>query len=60
MPDDRTTPPGAAVSAAKLHVVTIKLTSEQRSELQRLTGETLHELRIGVEDLIDIGDLVAN
>jgi len=60
MPEDRTTPPGAAVSAAKLHVVTIKLTSEQRSELQRLTGETLHELRIGVEDLIDIGDLVAN
>lgn len=60
MPEDRTTPPGVSVSAAKLHVVTIKLTSEQRSELQRLTGETLQELRIGVEDLIDIGDLVAN
>lgn len=60
MPEDRTTPQGVSVSAAKLHVVTIKLTGEQRSELQRLTGETLHELRIGVEDLVDIGDLVAN
>ena len=60
MPEDRTTLPSAAVTAAKLHVVTIKLSSEQRTELQRLTGETLHELRIGVEDLLDIGDLVAN
>lgn len=58
MPDTPTT--GVHVHAAKLHVVSIKLTPQQRTELEKLTGEKLTEIRIGVEDLIDIGDLVAN
>ncbi|MBB3610886.1 hypothetical protein [Rhizobium sp. BK602] len=59
MPEERN-PTVAPVSTAKMHIVTIKLTPEQRTEFQRLTGETIQELRIGVEDLLDIGDLVAN
>lgn len=59
MPDERPKT-GLNVTAAKLHIVTIKLTPEQKTELHRLTGEALEELRIGVEDLVDIGDLVAN
>lgn len=59
MPDNTGTD-GVHVRAAKLHIVSIKLTSEQRVELEKLTGEKLTELRIGVEDLVDIGDLVAN
>lgn len=60
MPDETSKPALSSVSAAKMHVVTIKLTQEQKTELHRLTGEVLEELRIGVEDLVDIGDLVAN
>lgn len=48
------------VHAARLHIVSIKLSDAQRAELERLTGQKLTELRIGVEDLLDIGDLVAN
>lgn len=50
----------ANVMASKLHIVSIKLTPEQRTEIAKITGETLDELRIGVEELADLGDLVAN
>lgn len=42
------------------HVVTIQLTSEQQAELSRLTGENVVNLKIAVENLADLSDLIAN
>jgi hypothetical protein len=42
------------------NVVRIALTDEQSQALHELTGERIGELRLQVEDLIDLSDLVAN
>jgi hypothetical protein len=57
---DNTEDTAVHLSNTKLHLVTIKLSPQQRADLEKLTGEKLHELRLGVEDLLDLGDLVAN
>jgi hypothetical protein len=48
------------ISAEPWTLVTIDLTAEQQQALTRLTGERLVQLKILVEDLVDLGDLVAN
>jgi hypothetical protein len=42
------------------HVVHITLSKEQQVELERLTGLKLERLNIAVEELADLGDLIAN
>lgn len=42
------------------HKITVRLTDAQRIELSRLTGKDFPEISIGLQDLADIGDLVAN
>lgn len=42
------------------HEVVVMLDAPQRAELSRLIGRDLTHIRIGVQDLADIGDLVAN
>lgn len=47
-------------SAEPWTLVTIDLSPEQQEAIVRLTGERLLQLKILVEDLVDLGDLVAN
>jgi hypothetical protein len=42
------------------HEILINLNEAQRSELSKLVGRELTEIRVGLRDLADIGDLVAN
>lgn len=42
------------------HEITVTLNEAQRLELSRLTGRDLTHIKIGIQDLADIGDLVAN
>lgn len=42
------------------HEILISLNEAQRSELAKLVGRDLSEIRVGLRDLADIGDLVAN
>ncbi len=44
----------------QLHMVSIELTAEQQSALKEITGEDILHLRLGVEELADLADLVAN
>jgi hypothetical protein len=46
--------------ATRGHVVSIQLTEEQSTALEKLTGERLDELNMMVEDLEDIADLMTN
>ena len=50
----------ADVQAQAMQIVKIALSKEQQTALEKLTGEKLSELRIAVEDLIDLADLVTN
>jgi hypothetical protein len=59
MPEDNK-PRVATVAARQLHIVKIQLSPEQRVELEKLTGVKVEDLKIGVEDLVDLADLVAN
>lgn len=42
------------------HEISLELSEAQRSELSRLIGRDLTHLKIGIQQLADIGDLVAN
>ncbi len=42
------------------HEIAVALDESQRLELSRLTGRDLTHIKIGIQDLADIGDLVAN
>ncbi|MBB3610887.1 hypothetical protein [Rhizobium sp. BK602] len=42
------------------HEITLALNETQRLELSRLTGRDLTHIKIGIQELADIGDLVAN
>ena len=42
------------------HEITLALNEAQRLELSRLTGRDLTHIKIGIQELADIGDLVAN
>ncbi|THV20884.1 hypothetical protein [Peteryoungia ipomoeae] len=42
------------------HEITVTLDEAQRLQLSRLTGRDLTQIKIGIQDLADIGDLVAN
>lgn len=42
------------------HEITLRLSEAQRAELMRLTGKDLTHLKIGIQQLADIGDLIAN
>jgi len=48
------------ISSAQLNIVAINLTQQQQDELFKLTGEKVKQLKIGIQDLSDIADLVAN
>ena len=41
-------------------MVRIKLSDEQRDAIKKVTGEDLLDLRIVVEDLVDLADLISN
>ena len=60
MPGPTTRTPIAHVQDAQGHVVTVKLTPKQAEALSRLTGNPISELKIGVEKLVDLGNIVAN
>jgi hypothetical protein len=53
-------PARRAAEADRWNLVKIALTEEQSQALHEITGERIKELKLQVEDLIDLSDLVAN
>jgi hypothetical protein len=52
--------PDDAVEVENWQMVKIKLSDDQVNAIKKATGEDLTHLRVVVEDIADLGDLVAN
>lgn len=51
---------GEPIEIENWQMVKIALSKEQRAAIKAATGEDLLHLRLVVEDLVDLADLVAN
>jgi hypothetical protein len=62
-PGSRVTAKNQMVATMKIvpwHVVSISLTEEQTDALQEIMGERITELRVKVEELGDLADMIVN
>ena len=57
---ERLTREAGPIRASKGDLVRIKLSAEQQSALRELTGQDIEELKILVEDLSYLADVVTN
>lgn len=48
------------VAVETWHMVAVQLNEEQQQAIQKITGEKITKLKILLEDLVDLSDLVAN